>query len=366
MAYHISILLKDKSLSVLLRQIYCRTHLFMRSSITLLIGIALIFAGFCLSCEKKTSPEETITSQEEKSVPPTHLHKVRYTIKWLHQAQFAGAYMAKEMGFFQQYGLDVEIIQGGVDNPPYKALINGKTEFCSMNLITAVERNNPEFPLINLAQISQKNSSWLVGKKTTGIKNLQDLNGRKVGVWRDEAGDHIRYFLNDNKIQAKIIPLDWSVNLFLNDAIDMMNVMSYNEYHRILMAGIEPEDLVVFNLSDYGYDLVDDGTYTSRAYYIQHPELCKNFTKALIEGWIYALNHPDETVNVVIRYMRDNHLPANYNHQYWMLNRMRERILENPDKVGYLNPEDLALAEEILKRNSKLAYPVEYKDFFLQ
>ena len=351
---------------MLLRQISSRSHLLIRSTITLLIGIVLIFAGYCFSGEKKASATETTTSLEEKSPSSRHLQKVRYTMKWLHQAQFAGAYMAKEKGFFQQYGLDVEILQGGVDNPPYKALSNVKTEFCCMNLITAVEKNNSAFPLINLAQISQKNSSWLVGKKTAGIKTLQDLNDREVGVWRNEAGDHIRYFLNDNEIQAHIIPLDWSINLFLYDAIDMMNVMSYNEYHRILMAGVEPEELVVFNLSDYGYDLVDDGIYTSKAYYSQHPQLCKNFARALIEGWIYALDHPDETVNVVVRYMRENHLPANYNHQSWMLAHMRERILENPDKVGYLKPEDLILAEEILKRNGKLTYPVEYKDFFLQ
>ncbi|MDD3632975.1 MAG: ABC transporter substrate-binding protein [Candidatus Cloacimonetes bacterium] len=351
---------------MLLRQINYKGHLFIRSSITVLIGLSLIFAASCLSCQKKASPEETLSYQEENSFTPRRLHKVRYTMKWLHQAQFAGAYMAKEKGFFQQYGLDVEIIQGGVDNPPYKALINGKTEFCCMNLITAVEKNNPEFPLVNLAQISQKNSTWLIGKKNTSINNLQDLNHRKVGIWRDEAGDHIRYFLHDNEIQAQIIPLDWSVNLFLNDAIDMMNAMSYNEYHRILMAGIEPEDLIVFNLSDYGYDLVDDGIYTSRAFYNRYPDLCKNFAKAMIEGWIYALDNPDETIKVVVRYMRENHLPANYNHQSWMLNHMRERVLENPENVGYLNPTDYTLAVEILMKNGKLAYPVEYEDFFIQ
>ena len=84
---------------MLLRQINYKGHLFIRSSITVLIGLSLIFAASCLSCQKKASPEETLSYQEENSFTPRRLHKVRYTMKWLHQAQFAGAYMAKEKAF---------------------------------------------------------------------------------------------------------------------------------------------------------------------------------------------------------------------------------------------------------------------------
>ncbi|HNT52280.1 MAG TPA: ABC transporter substrate-binding protein [Candidatus Syntrophosphaera sp.] len=292
------------------------------------------------------------------------LFKLRYRLKWLPQAQFAGGYMAASKGFYRAAGLDVEILPGGVDDPPYESLLKGDSDISSLNLIFAIRHYHLGPRLVNLAQITQKNSTYLVGKKSSGIRQISDLRGRKVGVWRDEAGEYVRFMLENLDPTIQVVPIDWSVNLLLKDAIDMMNVMDYNEYHRLLMAGLDEDELVSFNLSDYGYDLIDDGLYTTETFYQAHTRECWAFAEATLAGWRYAFAHTEETLDVILERIKAANLPANRTHQAWMLGKMKDKVLANPERIGYLDPKDFKHAQEILRTENKLPSPVSYSSFY--
>ena len=62
-------------------------------------------------------------------MPATALEKVSLQLRWLHQAQFAGFYMAKEKGFYREAGLDVTIHPGGNNKPPIQEVLNRKADF---------------------------------------------------------------------------------------------------------------------------------------------------------------------------------------------------------------------------------------------
>ena len=292
------------------------------------------------------------------------MKKFRYRAKWLPQAQFAGAYMAKEMGFYARRGLDVEIQPSSVTYSSYDALVDGESDVVTLFLVTALRNYHNGPRLVNLAQVSQKNSTFLVGKKSTGIKTIEDLEGKKIGVWRDNSGDYVRSFIDDRNLDVTVVPIDWSVNLLLNDAIDMMSVMDYNEYHRILMAGINEDELVKFDLSDYGFDLIDDGLYATEEFYINNKEACIAFAEATMDGWIYAFNHREETLDVVLKYLRDSYLPANRAHQAWMLDVMRTRVLKNPEAIGYLDKTDFDRFLTNLMEHKWVTQPIEYNSFY--
>ncbi len=313
--------------------------------------------------QSKGGTESLPQTQEQ---PAADLFTIRYRLKWLYQAQFAGVFMAQEKGFYARQGLNVEILPGGLEYPPYQSLISGSADVTSINLIYAIHNYHSGPGVVNLAQISQKNSTLLVGKKTSGIKTLRDLRGKKVGVWRDESGEYVRHFLEEQNLGIQVVPIEWSVSLLLSDAVDMMNVMDYNEYHRILMAGLDEDELVTFNLGDYGFDIIDDGLYTTRDFYALHPEQCRAFANATLEGWKYALEHREETLDVVLKYQKMAHLPANRSHQAWMLDKMRDRVMENPDKLGWLDPADFERAQAILLRYKLLSQPVDYHEFYPQ
>ncbi len=328
----------------------------------LLLAVLFVWMAGC-GREAPVPQASSSGSASSGTSDATDLFKIRYRLKWLHQAQFAGAYMAREKGFYRQRGLDVEILPGGVDDPPYASLIEGSADITNFNLITALKYYESDQPVVSLAQMSQRNSTLLVGKKSSGIRTLQDLQGKKVGIWRDDSGEHVRFFLESQDLDIQVVPIDWSVNLLLNDAIDMMNAMLYNEYHRILMSGLEADELVVFDLADHGFDLADDGIFTLKSYYESHPKECQDFAKATMEGWEYALSHEQETLNVVLRYQRESYLPANPEHQAWMLSHMKTRVWEDPARIGQLDPADFELAQKILRDRGLLTKPVDIDSF---
>jgi len=88
-----------------------------------------------------------------------------------------------------------------------------------------------------------------------------------------------------------IVDLDTSINLFLKDGIDIMNVMRYNEYHQLQQAGIDIEDLFTVSFADIGLNVADNGLYTTREFYEKHSKHCRDFVDATIEGWLYAINN---------------------------------------------------------------------------
>jgi len=301
------------------------------------------------ACSKETAKPETGADGQDSSATSTgNLFKIRYQTQWMHQAQFAGIYMAQKKGFYRSYGLDVDILQGGADNPAYESLESGKTDITQLFLITAMTRDAEKGNLVNLAQVSQKSALMLVGKKSHGLASLKDMNHKSLGLWRSDFRDLPLIYLKQNKLNMNIVNIDFTINLFLNDGVDMINVMRYNEYHRILQAGVDPEELFTVNFSDVGLNIIEDGLYTTRDYYDRYPEACKRFAEATMDGWLYAINHQDETIDVVLDIMRRHHIPANQPHQEWMLQEMRNVIMANPNEIGKLKETDFNKVKDLL------------------
>ena len=55
--------------------------------------------------------------------------KVTLQLKWFHQFQFAGYYAAKEKGFYEEVGLDVEIKERDLKYNNIDEVINGNAQY---------------------------------------------------------------------------------------------------------------------------------------------------------------------------------------------------------------------------------------------
>ena len=269
---------------------------------------------------------------------------------WSPQAQFAGYYMALEKGIYAHHGLQVRILEGGPGRSPLQSLTSGEADFAVLWLATALQQSEEGLRLINLAQIIQRSSLMLVTKKTSGISRPDDLNGRKVSLWDGELSLPVLAFLDKYHLHPQRISQAYTVNLFLRDGIDAASAMWYNEYHTILNAGINPDELQVFSLHDHSISFPEDGIYTLEHSYHNNPARARAFAQASLEGWHYAFAHPDETLDVILRVMREAKVPASRAHQKWMLERMRDLIIPTEAKspLGRLQPSGYEAAGRIL------------------
>lgn len=328
-----------------------------------LLGLAGVF--FISSCQRMESPAGDLnTSSDSTKSSSETLFPVRYLTQWTHQAQFAGIYMAEKKGFYRNYGLDVTILPGGPDAPAYENLESGKTDFTQLFLITAITRDAENSNLVNLAQVSQKSALMLVGKKSRGLNSIADMKNRSLGLWRSDFRDLPLIFMKQNNLNMSVINIDFTINLFLNDAVDMINVMRYNEYHKVLQAGLDPEELFAVSFSDVGLNIIEDGLYCRRDYFERYPEECKQFAEATMDGWLYAINHQQETIDTVLSIMRRHHIPANRPHQEWMLKEMRNVIMARPNEIGVLRRSDFEAVKKLLTEQDNPVTAQSYESFY--
>ena len=290
----------------------------------------------------------------------TALQKASFMPLWSPQAQFAGYYVALDKGIFARHGIDLKILKAGPGHSPAQALQNGTADFAVLWLTTALQRRSDGTKLVNLAQIIQKSSMMLISRKSSNIKTVADMTGRKVGMWGGDLSIPPRALFAERGIKVHEVLQTHTVNLFLRGGIDVTSAMWYNEYHTILNSGIDPEELNVVSLNEQGMNFPEDGIYALERTIHKNPALARAFVAASLEGWRYAFAHPEEALDIVIRYMREAQVPANRIHQKWMLDRMRDLIMSGAlrETPGILRKKDYeAVGRRMLKASLIRSYP---------
>lgn len=289
-------------------------------------------------------------------------------VQWFPQAQFAGYIMAMEKGFYEDENMHVTIkFSDGADSP-LQEVLDKRVDFCTGWLSQAIMLRSENKPIINISQILQQSSLILVAKKSSGIATPQDMKDKRISNWGGDFSIQPTAFFRKADIDVNIIPQSFRIDGFLMGAIDVTSAMYYNEYHKILQAGIDEDELVTFFFSDYDLNFPEDGIYCLEETCNANPILCRNFVHASLKGWEYAFQHKEETLDVVMKYCRQYHMQTNRSHQEWMLNAiesaLKYRVGDTITNWGTLSKKDYeTVADELLKQDLIQSIP-SYNDFY--
>jgi NitT/TauT family transport system substrate-binding protein len=294
------------------------------------------------------------------------LKKITFVPHWVPQTQFAGYYVAKDLGIYEKYGIDLTIIPGGPKVSSSALLEKDKVDFALMWLSNAIQLKARNSRIVNIAQIVNRSALMLISKKSSGIKTPQDMNGKKVGIWGGDFQIQPTAFFKNYNLNVKTIMQGNSINLFFFDGIDVTSAMWYNEYHTILNSGFNKDELNTFFFADYGLNFPEEGIYCSEKFYNANPEICKSFIEATLEGWKYAFNHPEEAIQIIQKHIRMANLPTNKAHQRWMLDKMHELIFPSKkmDSFEKLSEQNYLLVATKLKEGGLIKKIPEYDSLY--
>jgi NitT/TauT family transport system substrate-binding protein len=331
--------------------------------LTMLIIVLLLAAA----CRHDGIKENALSSgTTEARAPEGALKKVRLYPYWVTTCQFAGYFVGKEKGIFKKHGIDLEIMEYKPFVTTNDIIKQKQADFAILWLVNAIQLRSSGINIVNIAQFSTRSSLMLLAKKSSGIKKIQDLNGKRAGIW-DGYDLQPRALFARYNLDVNIIPIGSTNNLFLQGGVDVTNANWFDEYHAIINSGYNENELVKFFFADYGLNLLEDGLYCLEDKLKEDPVTCVEFVKASMESWAYALNNPDTSVAVVIRTLRNMHKAANRSQQEWMIERYKDLYLPKGKTTlnTVLSQADYLSNARILLQSKQISAIPPFSEFYM-
>jgi len=285
--------------------------------------------------------------------------KVTLQLKWVTQAQFAGYYAAKEKGYYDEEGLDVNLKVGGPSITPEQVVLGKQAEFGIDWLPSLLASRDKGQDLVNIAQVFGKSGMTELTWKDSNITSIAQMKGKKVGVWCCGNENELYAALNKNGMDPKkdvtIVNQPFDMNLFLNRQVDAAAAMTYNELAQVLETKnpktgklYQPSDINVIKMDDAGTGMLEDGVFVRGDWIADkdNQETAKKFLAASFKGWIYCRDHVDECTQIVL----DNGPTLGKGHQTWMMNEINALAWPSKNGIGVMDKADYEQTAEIAKQ----------------
>ena len=256
----------------------------MKKFIIILLAVGLIITGIFVFKPKK----------EETSLTKVKVAEVTHSIF------YAPQYIAHSLGYFEEEGLDVEIILTSGADKVTAAVLSGDVQigFCGSESTIYVYNGGQKDYLINFAGLTKKDGSFLVAREKTDNFKLEDLKGKHIIGGREGGmpAMTLEYALNINGIKSDETNIDTSI-----DFASMSGAFIGGDYVALFeptASELEKEGYghIVASIGELGGN-VPYTTYNAKKSYIeQNPDVIEGFTKAIQKGLDYVHNHTSEEI----------------------------------------------------------------------
>ncbi|MFZ5883767.1 MAG: ABC transporter substrate-binding protein [Chloroflexota bacterium] len=293
----------------------------MRKTVSLfLLLVFLLSACSGVGQGEGAVPTETPVVAEPATSVPTEAALIPMTFMAGYKPQanlpFVGAYVAKEKGFFEQNGLDVTIEHSPGKGEHVQLLVAGTVQVTTMDAATVLQRRaDPGLPVVSIALIGQKGQQAFAALKESGIETPKDWEGKTVGYKGTPPPDLFALLAaagaDVNKVN--LVNVGFDPRVLTEGQVDVYPLFKSNEPYLIQSWGYE---ITLWDAADYGVPTLGLTYVASEDYLQTHASELTRFLVAALQGIAYAEAHPDEAVEIVMKYAGPETDPA---HMKYML-----------------------------------------------
>lgn len=293
-------------------------------------------------------------------------------LKWVTQAQFAGYLVAEAKGFYDEEDIDLTILPGGPNIAPEQVIAGGGADIIVTWMAAGMAARESGVPLVNIAQPFKRSGLMMICPVEKEIKTVADFPGHTLGVWF--FGNEYPFFAWMNKEGiatdgsaggVTVLQQSFDIQPMIQGQADCISVMTYNEYGQALDAGYGPDNLTIFNYTEMGNDLLEDGLYVLEDS-LSDPakvDAYTRFVRASMKGWQYALDNPEEAAQIVVD--SDETGAATLEHQLYMVGEVSKLVDPTDaslDMTTYERTVKALLDQSIIKAQPEGAYTTVVTD----
>lgn len=267
-------------------------------------------------------------------MPLACAEQVSLQLKWKHQFQFAGFYMAKEKGFYAERGLDVDIVEAN-SNTAVDANVAKHLGVYGVSDTSVLLRREGGEKLKVLAAIFQHSPLVLMVLESSPYYSAADLKGAKLMLAPKHNTD-ITAALATAGLQSGdyiMLATRYDIHDLVNGNTDAFAAYSTDQPYQLDRLGVAYR---IISPREQGIDFYGDLLITSEAETQSHPERVKAFTEASLLGWTYALEHMDEAIDVILAHYNSQHLSRQQ--LQFEAKATQGMIMGDVVQIGYMSP----------------------------
>ncbi|QEP44414.1 response regulator [Ectothiorhodospiraceae bacterium BW-2] len=279
--------------------------------------------------------------------PLSALESVVLQLQWQHQFQFAGYYMAQEQGFYRDVGLEVEIrdyLPDVHNDSIVELLAQNRVQYATLNASGLLARMKGR-ELVALAAIFQNNPLVLLTLASSGISEPQHFQHRTLGFNFDEDGYLLHSMLqNEGVSDYEQLDMSYDPNDLLSGKMDAIAAYLTDQPYYYRSRGIEVN---IIDPMAYGIDSYGDMLFASGSEAENYPDRARRFRDASIRGWHYALEHPEQTINIIKERYQS---PLSLDHLHYEAQMTRQLIMADRVPLGKISRGKIAkLANDFVR-----------------
>lgn len=294
------------------------------------------------------------------SILSANMKELKVQLRWKHQFQFAGYYMALHKGYYKDAGFDVSLLEGASDINVVHQVLSKKADFGVSNSSLVIDYLNG-LDVVMLGAIFQHSPNILLAKKE--YKSPVDLaKGGKIALMGGDQDVELKaMFLREGIDLAKVnfVAKEKHLEDLLENKVIAINAYTSNEPFLLSQKKIE---FSVLEPRAYGLDFYGDTLFTSTTLYEENKATVSDFRKATFKGWEYALANIDETVEIIMKHYNTQN--KSKEHLVYEAQVLKNLISPELIQIGHSNPGRWSHIVEVYKQFGLVNLTRTLDDFF--
>lgn len=289
---------------------------------------------------------ETSQGENEKE-------KITFVLDWTPNTNHTGLYVAQEKGYFEDEGLEVEIVQPPEDGAD--ALVaSGKAQFgiSFQDTMAPGVVGEDALPTTAVAAVVQHNTSGIISRKGEGMDTPKGLEGKKYATWdapiekammenvvKADGGDFSKVELIPSTVTDEVSALE-------SKSVDAIWIFYAWAGVATEVAGLET-DYFAFKDINPAFDYYTPVIIGNNEFLEKEPETAKKFLSAVKKGYEDAIEDPDGAAEILCEAAPelDQEL-VKASQEY-----LKDQYIADADRWGYIDPDRWNLFYNWLNEN---------------
>lgn len=339
----------------------------MKTRILVLLLILALTLSACAKTQKPnaaTQPATTDPTAATAAPESTEAELVPVTLPvgYVPNIQFAPLYVGIEKGFYRDAGIDLSL-DYSMENDNAVLVANNNLQFAVVSGEQVLMARAQQMPIVYVMAWYQDYPVGITAKTSSGIKSIEDLKGKKIGLPGTYGANYIGLIalLDSIGLSEADVVLDSigynQVEMLMADKDDAVVIYSANEPVQLKKLG---QDIVLFKVSD-SVELVGNGIITNEKTLAENPDLVRAVVEATLRSLDYVMDHPEESFEISKKYV-DNLADADQEVQMQVL--LNSIELWRAERMGYSNPQAWENMQRIMVKMGLLTKEMDLASAF--